>query len=163
MTTTRPETADFAGHAPVRIVTEQELSATPEDVFDTLADAPSWMQWFPGMRHASWITPPPHDVGAQRRVDVSGLRVTEEFVAWERPHRWGFTFRSVNIPFTRAGVELAELSPTAAGGTHVRYTMALDPPVAVRALAPLLAPAIRRSLRQGLRGLDRYLRDRARA
>ena len=163
MTATRPERPDFVDRAPLRIAVDEILNATPEEVFDTLGDAPSWMQWFPNMRHASWITPPPHDVGSQRRVDVGGLRVSEEFVVWDRPHRWGFTFLEVNIPFARAGVELAELSPAAGGGTRVQYTMALDPPAPLRLLAPVLVPGIRRSLRQGLRGLDRHLADRRRA
>jgi uncharacterized protein YndB with AHSA1/START domain len=156
MPATRPEGVGFVADAPVRIVVTRVMPVAPERVFDAIADADSWTAWFPGMRRCTWLTPPPHRIGSQRRVVVGPLRVDERFVVWDRPHRWGFTFTGSNLPLARAGVEVVDLEPEG-DGTRVTYTMALDPPGLMRPGVRLSKPVITRTLGAGLRGLERYL------
>jgi uncharacterized protein YndB with AHSA1/START domain len=152
----RPEGVGFVDDAPVRIVASRRIPASPETVFDTVADADTWTSWFPGMRRCTWLSPEPHRIGSQRRVVVGPLRVDERFVVWDRPHRWGFTFTGTNLPVARAGVELVEFEADD-DATLVTYTMALDPP---RTLTPglrLSTPVVATTLQAGLKGLERHL------
>ena len=154
----REETTDFIDRAPVVIAAARNIDAPPQTVFDVLADTPGWTEWFPGMSTARWTSLPPHGVGSTRHVRVGPLRVDEIFIAWDPPSAWGFTFTAANVPGLRAGVELAELVPLADGRTHVRYRMALDVSRALAALQPVLGPAVRRTLDQGLAALERHVR-----
>ena len=153
----RPETPDFVDRAPIRAVAEREVGATPDRVFEVLADAPSWERWFPNMKRCRYTTPAPHGVGSRRKVQVGPLKVEEEFVLWEPGKVWGFTFRDVNLPGAKAGVERVELTPVGDDRCHVRYTMAIEP---LPLLAPLGGPftaAAEKGLRDGLQGLDEYV------
>lgn len=156
MATTRPETLAFLDLAPLRVTARCEVDATPEAVFDALADADSWPQWFPGMDHCGWLTPAPHGVDSQREVRVGPLHVVERFVVWDRPRRWGFTFTATSPPVARAGLELIELEPLDGGGTAASYTMAIDPPVPA-ALARLATGPMEATLADALAGLERHL------
>ena len=156
----RIETLEFLSVAPLKATAERVLPFSPEQVFDALADAESWPLWFAGLRKATWLTPPPHGVGAEREVVVGPLTVAERFVVWDRPTRIGFTFTGASGPGTRAGVELMELREVA-GGTVLTYTFAVEPsmprPVA-RVLGAALAPVVSKAmLGRGLAGLERYL------
>lgn len=153
----RPETPAFVPQAPVRAVAEREVGATPDRVFEVLADAPSWERWFPNMRSCRYTTAAPYGVGSRRRVQVGPLKVEEEFVAWDPGERWGFTFVDVNLPGARAGVELVELTPVGDDRCHVRYTMAIEPAALAAPLAGLFTRAAEKGLRDGLAGLDRYV------
>lgn len=158
MATTRPETLEFLDLAPMRAVATAEIGATPEAVFDALADAGSWPQWFPDMTTCRWLTPAPHGVDSQREVRVGPLHVVERFIVWARPSRWGFTFTSASPPIARAGVELVELEPVGTDRTKVTYTMALDPPGPAALVSGVAARTMEATLSDALAGLDRYLR-----
>lgn len=157
MGTTRPETLEFVATAPLRAGARRELDAPPGDVFDTLADASSWVHWFPGMQHCAWLTPAPHGVGSQREVRVGPLRVVERFVVWDRPTRWGFTFTAASPAIARAGVEVVDLTPADGGRTAVTYTMALDPARPAAVAPGLVARPMEANLAAALAGLDRFL------
>jgi uncharacterized protein YndB with AHSA1/START domain len=156
MPSTRPEGVGFVAEAPVRAVATRTIRATPEAVFDAIADADSWPEWFPGMRRCTWLTPPPHQIGSQRRIVVGPLRVDERFVVWDRPRRWGFTFTGSNLPLASAGVEVVDLDPVG-DATKVTYTMALQPPRLLTPGVRLSVPVMERTLAAGLKGLEAYL------
>ena len=133
MADARRENLDFLERAPVRFSVERHLAASPERVFDAMADAPGWSKWFSIISRASWTSPVQGGVGSTRRVVMpGGIAVDEEFIAWDRPHRWGFQITGGNVAAFRAGVELAELEPAPDGGTNLRYSGGLE-----------LAPALR--------------------
>jgi hypothetical protein len=159
MPRTRPETAHLIDRATRRITARHEIEASAEAIFDRIADAASWVRWFPGMRSCGWLTGPPYGVGSRRRVRVGPLEVDERFIVWERPHRWGFTFLRTNVPLARAGVELVELRPTDRGATAVTYTMALDLPRGLTAPSRLVTLPVATTLQRGLAGLAGDLRD----
>ncbi|MEX1177674.1 MAG: SRPBCC family protein [Nitriliruptor sp.] len=157
MATCRPETPAFTATAPLRVTATREIAAEPAVIFDTLADTSSWPAWFPGLQDARWISTAPYGVGSTRQVSVGPLRVEEEFIAWEPGVRFGFTFLSMNLPGTRAGVEMVELLPVDDGRTRVSYTMALEPVGVPSWLGPALAPVVRGAIARGLGGLDRHV------
>lgn len=157
MTTTRPETLDFVDRAPQRARVSRDVEATAGQVFDALADAQGWERWFPGMRRCEWLTPGPHGVGSQREVRVDALRVVEQFLVWERPHRWGFTFTEASPPLARAGVELVELEDLGRGHCRVTYTMALQPLLPLGPFTGALTRSLESRLSTGLAGLERVL------
>jgi hypothetical protein len=82
----------------------------------------------------------------------------EKMIAWDDAVRWAWTVTAASLPFASAQVESFELRP-AAGGTRVRWTIAIEP----RLLATLGRPFMQRttaSLFAGaMRNLDRHLRD----
>lgn len=153
----RPETIAFTSTAPLRATVTRELGASPAHVFDVLADTASWPRWFPGLDAAAWTSAAPHGLGSTRQVRLGPLRVDEEFIVWEPGERFGFTFTEVNLPGTRAGVELVELVAVREARTRVAYTIALEPRALPRPVAGAAAPVGRLAIARGLAGLERHL------
>jgi uncharacterized protein YndB with AHSA1/START domain len=160
MSSTRPESVDFVERAPLRATAARVVEAPPEAVFDALADAPGWPSWFAEIDGCRWLTPAPHGVGSQREVRLGPVRVTERFIVWDRPHRWGFTFAAARPSIARAGVELVDLEPLGRT-TRVTYHMAVQPPRPATPLTPVLRRRLERVLTAALAGLDDHLRDGA--
>ncbi|MCA1846363.1 MAG: SRPBCC family protein [Actinobacteria bacterium] len=134
---------------------EHTFAAPPEWVFDALADAPGWAKW---MSVVQSCTSPQGGVGGTRRLRVhGGVVVDEEFIVWDRPHRWGFTIVAARPPSFRAGVEIAELSPTPGGGTLVRYRLGLECIPGLRPLMPIIRAVTPRVLGGALVQLDKLL------
>lgn len=156
MPTTTPVTPVFYETAPIRLAAARELSAPPDEVFATLADTPSWPDWFPAITRARWTSPAPYGVGSTRTVAIGPFEVDEEFIIWEPGVAWGFTFRRTSLPVARAGAELVELEPTATG-TRVTYHMCLDPLPGLGGVTRMLRRGVEKGLADGLAGLERHL------
>jgi carbon monoxide dehydrogenase subunit G len=157
----RKESLGFLGRAPVVHVAEAVIAAPRSAVFGAIAEPQGWKDWFPGVRAASYTTPPPHGVGTIREASVGGTRWVEELIEWEEPARWAWTVLRTSVPFAQAQVELFELME-AADTTRVRWTLALEPRLLARLGAPLAGRTISRLLRQAMVNLATYLeRDRA--
>jgi carbon monoxide dehydrogenase subunit G len=152
----RHEDLGFIDRAPMVNVVEATLSHEPAAVFAALTDAAAWPRWFPGVRAARYSTPPPHGVGTIREAAVRGTHWVEEMIAWDDPSRWAWTVTAASVPFAVAQVESFDLRPTA-GGTRVRWTIALEP----RLLARLGRPWMRRTtaslFASAMRNLDARL------
>jgi carbon monoxide dehydrogenase subunit G len=152
----RKESLGFLGRAAVVHVAEAEIAAPRNAVFGALAEPQGWKHWFPGVREASYTTPPPYGVGTIREANVGGTRWVEELIAWEDPTRWAWTVLGTSVPFAWAQVELFEFVE-AAGLTRVQWTLALEPRLLARLGAPLAGPMISRVLRHGMENLAAYL------
>jgi len=76
----------WAESAPIQIHHELFLVASPEQVFEVLADSPAWTSWFKGM-HRVRIDGPARGVGTLRTVWVGPTRVQEHFIVWDPPNR----------------------------------------------------------------------------
>jgi uncharacterized protein YndB with AHSA1/START domain len=155
--TCRPETVGFTAVAPLRATVTREVAAPASEVFDALADASAWVDWFPGLTGGRWTSDGPRGVGSTRQVQLGPLTVDEEFLVWEPGERFAFTFTSTNLPTARAGVELVELVPQGPDRTRVAYTFAVEPVGLPRGLAGASAPIVRAVLSRGLAGLERHL------
>lgn len=158
--TLRREDLSFVDRAPLRIEAQRRIAAPPAAVWAGVGDADAWAEWFPKLKVATYTSPPPIGVGSQRHVEVQGLKVDEELLAFEPERRYAFCVHSANLPGIAALVERVTLEP-AGDGTLVTYVQAFE---LARWLAPL-TPVLRRQLRAaldgGLAGLDRWATSRA--
>jgi len=153
----RKESLGFLARAPVVHVAEAVIAAPQHAVFGAIAEPRGWADWFPGVREASYTTPPPFGVGTIREADVGGTRWVEEVIEWEEPTRWAWTVLRASVPFAQAQIELFECTKVA-DGTLVRWTLALEPRLLARLAAPLAGPMARRLLRQAMANLATRLR-----
>ena len=152
----RPVTAEFLAEASTRLVSTARLRADPGSVFAELTDdASTWPLWYREIRSAAYTGPPPYGVGAGRAVTLrGGARFVESVVAWERPARFVYRVEETNAPGVRAWAEEWLLTPTAEGGTALRFTIAVDAAPVVRAVLLLARPGVARSVRRAAARLD---------
>lgn len=73
------------------------------------------------------------------------------------PRRFAYRADATNAPGLRALLEEWALSPTAVGGTRVRWTFAADGPPALRTFLLMSRPGLGLSFRSAVRSLDRRL------
>jgi hypothetical protein len=144
------------------LVTDWQLAAPIEQVWDALYDVAAWPRWWKYV-HAVEDVEPGDDrgVGAVRRY-TWGSRL---------PYQLSFHMRTTEVarPLVLAGEAVGELNGTGrwtlrqdAATTHIRYDWNVATSRAwMNALAPLLAPAFRwnhgQVMSEGARGLARYL------
>lgn len=111
----------------VKIVSEVEIAASPESVWDVLADIETQPDWMRDLKSVKILTPPPTGVGTRAlgTVRILGISVEDPVVitAFDRPTRYAIEHQGL---FEGTGV--VELEPVA-GGTHLRWTEILVPPV----------------------------------
>jgi uncharacterized protein YndB with AHSA1/START domain len=144
------------------LVTDWQLAAPIERVWQALYDVAAWPQWWPYVQSVVEVTPGNADgVGAVRRYTWTS----------RLPYRLSFDMRStiVQRPFVLEGEAQGELNGTgrwtlrdAGAGTGVRYDWSVSTSRPwMNALAPLLAPAFRwnhgQVMAAGARGLARHL------
>ncbi|GGU09614.1 SRPBCC family protein [Streptomyces coeruleorubidus] len=148
----RPVGLDFVGTAPVRHVSEREISAPVEAVYRALEDVPGWVGWFPQVTAAR-----PIDGGKGRDIRLmGGVRFRESVIAAEGPEVYAYRVDVTNVPGVRAIAEEWRLAP-AGTGTRVRWTFATDGTAAYRlALRPVRA-AQAKAFRDAVTALDRRL------
>ena len=156
VTRLHPVTTDFLADAPVRLVCEARLRSAPDPVYRELADdASTWPLWFREVRSAAYIGPPPYGVGAGRSVALrGGVRFVESVIVAEPAQRFVYRVEETGLPGVHAWMEEWLLRPAEDGGTHLRFTMALDGDWALCALARLAGPGVVRSLRRAAARLD---------
>lgn len=144
--------------APLVIPVTVELDAPPAAVWEALGSDRMW-SWLPIIDRLRWLTPRPHREGAVRVLRLARLTTIEEhFYRWEDERRATFHVVSSTRPVLRALAEDFALEPTAAGGTRLTWTMAVDPRLpGVRALGRLLVPLLRPGNRLALAGIRRIL------
>ncbi|MGW3245717.1 SRPBCC family protein [Streptomyces sp. NPDC001070] len=149
---TRPVDLGFLASAPLRLVFAAEAAAPPDAVHAALAkDTEGWASWFGAITAAV-----PTDTG--RAITLrGGVRFEETVLASEAPERFAYRIDAGNAPGLRALLEEWTLSPTASGGTRVRWTFAADGSSALRGLLLLARPGLGLSFRSAVRALDRRL------
>ncbi|MFT5222683.1 MAG: hypothetical protein ACI867_000988 [Glaciecola sp.] len=158
MPKTRQETSSFHDHAPVQFTASHTIRATPAQVFEALADTPSWKRWFPALTDSRWTSQAPFGVGSTRQVKIGPMAIDEEFIIWEPGKRWGFTITKTTLPMARAVAEVMELEPIDDGtACTVTHRMSMEPLPGMRRLSRLMARGIESGMAGGLRGLDHHL------
>ncbi|MFI2303778.1 SRPBCC family protein [Actinacidiphila glaucinigra] len=145
---TRQVDLGFLVSAPLRLVLAADTAAPPEAVHAALAkDTEGWTAWFDAVTTATGRT-----VGLR-----GGIRCEETVLADEPPRRFAYRADATNAPGLRALLEEWALSPTAVGGTRVRWTFAADGPPALRTFLLMSRPGLGLSFRSAVRSLDRRL------
>lgn len=147
--------------AEISLVFTGEIQATPDQVFEVLADHHRWPEWFSPVKSVTNVGPA-SGVGARRRVQVPPLTVDESFVAWDKPHRYTFTITAISLPVVTRMAEDWQLSETP-GGTHVTNIIAADLPRWARPFRAIIRIGMRQTTSSGIRELKHHLEsDQAR-
>lgn len=130
-------------------------SASPQRVFDVLADASTWKQWAGPLVLQSWWeregSPAPGGVGAIRRLGLRGASSREEIVAYDPPTHLAYTWLTRVVRDYRADVRL---EPDGAG-TRIVWSGSFIPTM----LGP--GPVMRRFFTTTVGGFARRLAARA--
>lgn len=88
----------MAGDATTSYEVSATSGATPEQVFDVLADGAGWSRWAGAMVVRSWWAregdPAPGGVGAIRALGLPKLGSREEIVAYDRPRHLAYVVLS---------------------------------------------------------------------
>ncbi|MER6330639.1 SRPBCC family protein [Streptomyces sp. NPDC001034] len=147
----RPVGPDFLERAPVRLVFGRDIAASPEQVFQALAEDVSGMpRWFSAVASARET-----DGGREVRLH-GGIRFEETVLVSQQPEVYTYRVDVTNTPGARAWVEEWQLAP-AGSGTRVCMTCALDGTAAFRLGCRLAAPGVDIAFRRAVAALDRYL------
>lgn len=133
----RPVDLDFIESAPLRFVNDIEINASPEEVFNVLADADSWPRFLKDAIRATWTSPEPHGVGSNRILVLKGMTALEHFIAWEPGKRFTFCVLETSTPLLRAICEDYRLEPTDSGKTRFTYVVACEPTLLVKLAGPV--------------------------
>jgi uncharacterized protein YndB with AHSA1/START domain len=157
--TLRSEDLGFIDRAAAVHTAEATLAASRARVFAAFAEPATWPAWFPNVQAAAYTTPPPHGVGTIREARVGGTRWVEEMIAWDDGRRSAWTVTGASVPLATAQVESFEVTDLA-GGTRIRWTLALEPRLLARLGAPFMASTISRLLQRAMDELGVYLRRR---
>ncbi|MFI1418606.1 SRPBCC family protein [Streptomyces sp. NPDC020731] len=149
----RPVGHEFVRTAPVRLVFEREISASPERVFRALAeDVAGWTEWFGPVTPAR-----PLDDGAGREIRLrGGTRFRETVLVAEEPEVYAYRVDVTNAPGARAVAEEWRLA-AAGTGTRVRWTLTADGTAPFRLVLKTARPGRGRAFRSAATSLDRRL------
>ena len=152
----RPVELDFLDNAPRTYVVECDVALPRSEVWKAVIDPPTWHEWFPGVRSASYLGDPPYGVGTVRVADVAGYRMEETMLAWDEERRWAYRIDRATVPLAKAQVESTELEDSGTG-TRVRWTLATHPGILLRVTGPFFQGIVQRLLERALRNLERRL------
>ncbi|KUH84947.1 MULTISPECIES: SRPBCC family protein [unclassified Mycobacterium] len=118
---------DFIESAPFRFVSRVDLTITPEQLFEVLADAESWPHWATVITNVEWTSPEPRGIGTTRTVTMRGGIVgDEEFLAWNPYSHMAFRFNEASTGSIAAFAEDYRVVKTP-GGCHLTWVMAMKP------------------------------------
>jgi uncharacterized protein YndB with AHSA1/START domain len=151
-----PVDLDFFAAAPLRIGAGVRLTASPDRVFASFANAAEWLRWWPMMTSCQW-TVDSAGVGAEREVAVRLLgRFRERMIAWQPGARFAFTMIASTSPMAS---QLAEDYRLVADGTGTRldWTLAARPTTLGKLVAPAMRAVMLRSFQRGIANLNRLL------
>ena len=131
----RPSTA---GAGPAEIVSEQDVAASPDEVWEILADIEAQPAWMNDLKSVRLLTGSPIGVGTRAigTIRILGISVEDPIVitSFDRPSRYAIEHQGRYV-----GTGVIELVATGAG-THVRWTEVLIPPILPHLLAILQRP-----------------------
>jgi uncharacterized protein YndB with AHSA1/START domain len=124
-------------------VDEWDVDAPADAVFDALADARTYPEWWKPV-YIDVETDGPPELGRTARQHFKGrlpyhLRTRSTITRYEPPH-----YLAADVDGDLRGTGLWTLTPANGGGTHVRFDwrVCADKPI-VRALTPVLRPLFR--------------------
>jgi polyketide cyclase/dehydrase/lipid transport protein len=126
----------FVTSAPTSYAFDAAVDAARGRVFAAIVDeVETWPAWFPGVTGGSYASADERGEGATRLLGLAGARVRETVLIREEPHRWVYRVDAAPLPIAHAMVEAWRFDELPYG-THVRWTVAIEP----TALFPLLVP-----------------------
>ncbi len=158
----RPLSSDYPKSAPHRFVMERELAATPQALFELLADPAEWVRWFPDMKRMTWISPEGerNRAHAVRRADTGSGDVIEHFVAWEPNERLAFYAERMTTPLVSEFFEDYVIQPVGADRSRLIWTVGFAPRLVFRPLMFAIRPRFARMFDAAADALVRHVAAR---
>lgn len=134
---------EFFESAPFVFTAQEEIAATPEQVFDAFEDAHSWTVWAAPIQNVEWTSPKPFGLGTTRTVSMSGGLVGwETFIAWERGQRMAFCFTHISQDNVESFAEDYEVEDLGNGRCRVTWRMAMAPKGSSRLVMKMIRPVM---------------------
>lgn len=149
-TTKQPDS--WVDEATNRCEARIEVAATPERIWEVLADHESWPEWFTAIDTVE-VTGAASGIGAERRVTLPGMVIDEEFVAWEPGRRFAFTVVGMSKPVFDTLNERVTIEDLGNGRCEVTYIQAFKPKAWFALPFLVVKRQFRRGLHRGLKGL----------
>lgn len=153
-----PATLEWTRDAHSAFHNEAILDATPEQVFDILADIDQWEIWLDEVEEVEWLSDGQPGVGARRLVRLDIMEVKESFIAWEPGLRYTFTMTAATLPLAERLVEDYRLEAVEGGRCRLNWDVYYDPKWYLKSLNPLLSFNFSRMFEQAIRSLAAYVR-----
>ena len=149
---------DFLQTAPRTYVVERNVAVPRGAVWDAFSDPTTWRHWWPGVRSASYgSSPKPYGVGTFREATVGGQRYEEYIVAWDAGRHFAYYIDRATVPIAKAQLESTELVDDGEG-TRVRWTIACEPRLLLRAASPFFRGIMERMLARAMANLEIFVR-----
>jgi hypothetical protein len=144
----------------VDVVTEIDIDRPADEVAAYAADPTNATEWYANIDAIDWKTPPPLAVGSKvafvARFLGRRLEYTYEIVDFVPGER--LVMRTAQGPFPMETTYT--WSPTGAGSTRMTLRNRGEPSGFSRALAPIMAPAMRRANRKDLAAIKSIIEAR---
>jgi len=100
--------------APIRVERTIDIAASPESVWDRIADHATWPEWFTALDSVV-ILGSPTGVGGGRRVTATKLTIDEEFTAWDENEHFAFAVVRSKLPVLESMAESVRIESTDEG------------------------------------------------
>ena len=136
-----------------------DLSITPSQLWQVLADAEAWPQWS-YVTSMTWTSPRPFRIGTTRAIETrTGGRVIDEVIAWHPEAHLAFRVNATSVPAEGGSVEEFRIEP-APQGCRLTWTMAHDPKKASLGVKLVAKTVMNTKYRQYLHKLRKYTEQR---
>lgn len=155
-----PQDLAFADTATWTFDFQGLVTGTPAEVWAAITDNESWTVWFKRCSACRATSDPFGGVGSTRFIQVNGLRVYEQFIAWEPEELWAFTVTDMTPRFADAMVERATFHAVDDRHTRIDYRIAVHPTWWAKPLRRLVAGQSAKSFTASFARLDQYLAAR---
>ncbi len=153
----------FTERSPYRIENEAIIDASPERVFEILADGSRQIEWFEDFVACRWTSKPPHGLGSEREIELKALTVKERFLAWDPGKRMTFHIYAITVPLVSAMVEDLKLAPAGEGKTRFTWTVHYRPTLLMRAIHPIGRAVFGKMFKKTTERLQRFAKDHPKA
>lgn len=126
------------------------FAATPQQVWDVLADYPNIASWNTGVKNSHATSEATSGIGAQRHCDLAPLGSLEETVqAWNEPSHLAISIDSAAKLPIKSGLADFALTPVA-NGTVLEFTYDYTPKFGP--VGKLLTPLLNKQFEKGFTG-----------
>lgn len=144
-----PQDVDFVTGARTVVRVEQDVKATPAEVWAVISDNEGWPDWSPAAK-ACTTTSGGTALDSTRWIHFDLFKVNERFVAWDEPHHWAFTILDMNLPGVVAAVEEARIEPIDDETSTITYRVAAETKAFMKPASSLLRRRLTSLFRAGL-------------
>ncbi len=152
---------DLLESAPVVFNTKVKINATPEKIFNAWADPNSWPVYVNEIGHVEYTSPEPYGVGTTRTVTATnGMKIEEEYMAWEENRRIAFYFKRIGMPVIASALEDYSIAELGDGECEVTWLFAIKPRGVFRIVMWLSKGTFKKNNRKAMDAFKAYVESR---